>query len=358
MIVNKNRWFLSGCFVALSGLGACSSWTETERVSIREPQIERSEAYKQAVRDYKESEHKLLIGWFDNVARPGDRSRHLTVVPDSVDVVILQCPEAITSDLVEEARTIRRELGTRTLYSIRYSDLEERFLESLLPDPESKDVGYVMSEGTPSEEAELFASFCARYMETAFAVCETWDLDGVNIVYDGRSMTQMPDDERNRCLARQKNFFESVRMWREENPDRWLFFEGTPQYLADPSILLGFRYILLKAFSCTTVAELDHDVTMALGEGVPRDRIVVGVETWPLDASDTETGRFVTEEGTEGRAVVEVARWVNAVDPSYTKAGLAVNHLQNDYFNPYRIFQYTREAIGLMNYAPKTSFAL
>ena len=146
--------------------------------------------------------------------------------------------------------------------------------------------------------------------------------------------------------------------WRTAHPDRMLLFEGTPQYLADASLLEGCDYIILKMFTQTTVADLDRALRLALTDNVPSDRIVIGVESWPLDAADTKTGRFQTEEGKEGRAVIEVARWMNRYDAGCSKSGLAVNHLQYDYFNPYRIYQYTREAIGLMNYAPKTTTEL
>lgn len=349
MKFNLNKQLGAISLAALLALGGCSEWTDTEGVTIKEPQVEKSEAYKQAVRDYKASEHKVLIGWFDNVALPGNRSQHLTVLPDSLDAVVLQHPEAITAAIAAEAAEIRSKMGTRTLYSIRFADLEAAFEAQLPESPEES--------GESALDGD-FTLFCNDWMARSFALCNEWGLDGVNIVYEGRSTTQMPDAERETYLARQQDFLAAVAAWRTANPDRWLLFEGTPQYLSDPSLLGECRYIILKMFTQTTVADLNRALALALTEGVPSDRIVVGVESWPLDASDTKTGRFMTEEGKEGRAVIEVARWMNVFDADCTKAGLAVNHLQYDYFNPYRIYQYTREAIGLMNYAPKTTSAL
>ena len=190
------------------------------------------------------------------------------------------------------------------------------------------------------------------YVVRVMALCDTWALDGVSVAYDGRSTTQMPDAEKESYLSRQQAFLAAVAAWRTAHPDRMLLFEGTPQYLADASLLEGCDYIILKMFTQTTVADLDRALRLALTDNVPSDRIVIGVESWPLDAADTKTGRFQTEEGKEGRAVIEVARWMNRYDAGCSKSGLAVNHLQYDYFNPYRIYQYTREAIGLMNVEP------
>ena len=124
MKFNMNRRFALLSLAALLALGGCSEWTDMESVTIKEPQVEKSEAYMQAIRDYKASEHKVLIGWFDNVALPGDRSQHLTVLPDSIDIVVLQHPELITEALAAEAAEIRTRMGTRTLCSVSFAELE------------------------------------------------------------------------------------------------------------------------------------------------------------------------------------------------------------------------------------------
>lgn len=127
MKFNMNRRFALLSLAALLALGGCSEWTDMESVTIKEPQVEKSEAYMQAIRDYKASEHKVLIGWFDNVALPGDRSQHLTVLPDSIDIVVLQHPELITEALAAEAAEIRTRMGTRTLCSVSFAELEAAF---------------------------------------------------------------------------------------------------------------------------------------------------------------------------------------------------------------------------------------
>jgi len=37
----------------------------------------------------------------------------------------------------------------------------------------------------------------------------------------------------------------------------------------------------------------------------------------------------------------------------FTKAGLAIENMQNDYYNATNTYQYVREAINIMNPAPK-----
>ena len=76
MKFNLNKQLGAISLAALLALGGCSEWTDTEGVTIKEPQVEKSEAYKQAVRDYKASAPKVHIGWFGNRAPPGVRSTH------------------------------------------------------------------------------------------------------------------------------------------------------------------------------------------------------------------------------------------------------------------------------------------
>ena len=54
MKFNINRRFALLSLAALLALGGCSEWTDMESVTIKEPQVEKSEAYMQAIRPVME----------------------------------------------------------------------------------------------------------------------------------------------------------------------------------------------------------------------------------------------------------------------------------------------------------------
>ena len=102
MKTTKNIFCMAAAaVVAFAGLTSCSDWTSPESVDINSPSVsgqfpELYKQYLQALRDYKASDHKVVIGWFDNSASfAGGQSDRLTALPDSLDAVVLMYPELV-----------------------------------------------------------------------------------------------------------------------------------------------------------------------------------------------------------------------------------------------------------------------
>ena len=74
MKTTKNIFCMAiAAVVAFAGLASCSDWTSPESVDINSPSVsgqfpELYKQYLQALRDYKASDYKVVIGWFDNSA--------------------------------------------------------------------------------------------------------------------------------------------------------------------------------------------------------------------------------------------------------------------------------------------------
>ena len=71
-------------------MASCSDWTETESVNIKYPDLkadapELSEQYTQSLRDYRNSDHKVVIAKFDNKATsPAGQAEHINVLLNHV----------------------------------------------------------------------------------------------------------------------------------------------------------------------------------------------------------------------------------------------------------------------------------
>lgn len=85
-----------------------------------------------------------------------------------------------------------------------------------------------------------------------------------------------------------------------------------------------------------------------MADGVPADRFIVSASTISLDTTDKTTGYYNAL-----RALSEAAYWVTEPSAEFIKAGLAIENMQNDYYNATNTYQYVREAINIMNPAPK-----
>ena len=75
-------------------MASCSDWTETESVTIKYPDLktdapELYEQYMQSLREYRGSDHKVVIAKFDNkLTAPSGQAEHINALPDSIDYVM------------------------------------------------------------------------------------------------------------------------------------------------------------------------------------------------------------------------------------------------------------------------------
>ena len=110
-------------------MASCSDWTETESVNIKYPDLktdapELYEQYMQSLRDYRGSDHKVVIAKFDNKATaPAGQAEHINALPDSIDYVILQNPDKLSAEIQAEMKEVRAVKGMKVLYEISCSDI-------------------------------------------------------------------------------------------------------------------------------------------------------------------------------------------------------------------------------------------
>lgn len=374
---NIKQFLLPAVAVAALSLAACSDWTETESLDIEYPSLEEQnpELYKQylqALRDYKAGEHKVVFVSMDNTtSAPSQRNEHLTTMPDSVDFICLMNPDNLHPTLADEFSKVR-EKGTRVIYNIDYNAIETNWAKLLEEEeankpqePTDPDTPEATQDGegeggevpTPEEELELrFLEFCKEQTRSQLALCAKYGYDGVQMNYTGRAPQAMLEVEKARYAARQDAFFTTVKAWQEANAGKVLVFQGNPQNLVDNSILAGCAYIVIPALSATSADKMSYAVLMAAVEGVPTDRFVIGVTIPSIVDLSNENGYFAGFEAdgkTRARATKGAARWVVDAVPNYSKAGISVADAQYDYYNLTLVYKNIREAIDIMNPAPK-----
>jgi hypothetical protein len=132
---NNLKYRLSALLFLASALTitSCSDWTDVESLQLNTPTFEEQnpQLYADYLKDlnrYKSEEHKVTFVSFENPkGSPGKQAERLTVVPDSVDFICLNNPEV--SPEVQAEMVKIREKGTRTVYSIDYSSIENAWKE-------------------------------------------------------------------------------------------------------------------------------------------------------------------------------------------------------------------------------------
>lgn len=373
-----NNYLLSALAVAALGFGACSKWTETESLTLHYPNLEEQnpelyEQYMQSLRDYKASEHKIVLAMLNNTGMaPGRQNEHLTIVPDSVDYICMANPAGMHPMLVEEIPKVH-EKGTRVIYNIDYAVIEARWKKILEEEEANKPVepevpevpeesallqeGEEPTEPTPEEILEeRFLNFIGEQVTLYLSYCAQFGFDGVVACYEGAAPESMPEPVKVIHTARQAAFLSPMKAWLHMASDKQLLFQGSPANLIDKSVLDLCEYIVIPALKASSGDQLSYAVLMASVAGVPTDRFIVGVTTPSLTDPTDESGYFtgLDVDGTSKlRAIKGAAQWVVAPDANFTKSGIAITNAQNDYFNITFVYKNIRESIDIMNPAPK-----
>ena len=346
------------CLLAVAAVTACDDWTEPESLSIERPDIsgdnpELYARYLENLNAYKASDHKVVYAWFDNSVKvPVTRAHRMDAIPDSVDIVSLLHPDGLCERELAEMKTLR-EKGTKVIFTFDYDRIEALWKASQAPDPEPEPEP-TSTEGDGEPAADGFLAFLAEHTDAALKLVDKYGYDGAAVHYTPLDTHYMEEAERVKQTARQALFTTRLKTWAAAHADKLFVYEGDPQWLIDKSLLGLSRYIVLRKMTATTPYMLSQSVLMALREGVPADRFIVAVAPVSTDPNDPTTGRFAGADGQLTlRALTEAAAWVTAPEAGFTKAGLGIYNIQDDFYNTTLIYKYTREAIDIMNPSPQ-----
>ena len=132
--------------------------------------------------------------------------------------------------------------------------------------------------------------------------------------------------------------------WKAAHAGKEIVFKGSPQNVIGKEILVESKYIIVNAHSAKNLYEMSYLVLMASAKGVPTDRFIMGVTTPYLSNMGDQYGVV------DGRsAIVAAAEWTLQEVPNYIKAGISVDGVEQDYFNPAKIYPNVREAINILS---------
>lgn len=348
----KYEIFAMALMASVCLLSSCQDWTDTESLTLRNPSFEEQnpQLYADYIKDlkkYKQAEHKAVFVSFENpIGIPAKQAERLTAIPDSVDFICLNNAD-ITPEVESEMVKVR-EKGTRTLYNINYNNFEENWKAKAKANPDLTE-----------EDALNYLGACTDSM---LAFCDKHQYDGIVIDYTGRSLVGMVEDVLNQYKGRQQNFFNKVLDWQGKHTDKTLVFYGNVQYLAPEMIemLDKYNYIILRTSTSTNADELALSAYMAVQYGidtteesgvnpVPTDRFIVCAQFPKEGDKDKVIGYWETlnDKGEKTLAVPGSAQWVTEASPDFTRSGLFIMDIQNDYYN--NTYGSVREAIRIMN---------
>lgn len=325
------------CIATNIGFTACSDWTDTESIDINSPNTGNMDAntyakYLKSIREYKKQDHKLVYTWYDNSVKvPVNRSNHLTSLPDSIDIVVLMHPDSLVNRELEEISTIKNDKSMQVIFSIDYNQFEQEYRNTL-------EIGGVFNDS-------VFITHLKGRVQDYLSLADKYNYDGIIIKYGGKATQHLTTAELEAYKTLQNTFISPIKEWYNNNSSKIIAFEGKPENLLDKTILTSCKNIVIDGVNSTSLENIIYDLEMSSVNGVPTDRFITKVSATSFSDSDKETGYFVNGS----IAVSETALWISKPETKYTKSGIGIYNVQNDFFNPSRTYPNTRNAIKLLN---------
>lgn len=323
-------------FVAAAAVSSCD-WTDPEPVDVKYDQISEADPdiyqqYLANLRAYRNNGHKKVYAWFDNKSSFSSQAHHVSAVPDSIDVLVLQNPSVMPQNVLDEINEKRSNTGMQTAYVVDYAAIRKAWdLKKELETPEA-----------PVQE---WSAFLADSVKTAMGYFNNGGFDRLMVAYDGMDFKSFPESWQQTYKADQEIFLNPLLAWKNSHMDKGFDFVGIPAHIVDTEFFKNAGVIFLsETLNSTNADDVDYIVRRNSVDGVPASRLAVLADLPVLDPTKTDVGYW----GSEYSSWI-VARWVR----SNSVAGLGLKNLADNYYHPTFIYPVARQAIQIVNPAAK-----
>ena len=297
--------------LALFATASCSDLTDQKAVGIdpqhaKEQNPELWARYMEALRTYRQSEHFITYGSFDNgTEKPKNEGAYLRSLPDSLDIVTPTHPESLTSYDYEDILLLQ-EKSIKVLYL----------------------VDYTAQMSTLTDAAKLGA-----WLDKAIATASQLGMNGFAIkgtpLYGGTEAEQAARREAAKLIV--------SKLSAGLRDDDLLIFEGDPAFV-DTDDLDKLDYVVLNTATIANAVDLKLYVTNVINNlALAKDKLLLSAKVG---------SKLVSEEGDKLDAVANMTDRVISVGPL---GGLAIYNLSDDYFHTGMNYEVTRKAIQMMN---------
>ena len=348
-------------------LGGCEKWTRTE---IKDPIVlsglRKSEAYYEALRAYKATDHPVAFGWFGNWTGTGTSMEHSMMgLPDSVDFVSMWGGWAGPSEAkLADYRRVKELKGTKALVCFLVFDIGDQITpaapESYTGDNWRHDFwgwGNTMEEHIAATE---------KYARAILDTIAKYDYDGFDL--DAEPSYAQPfatDKELWRAGPEIMETFVNTlatELGPRAGKGKLLVIDGEPEAM-DKKYADAFDYFIVQAYGSYGDASLDSRYNVQLNHWLKRDGDETGLTPAEIagklivcenfEAYAQNGGvNYTRRNGETVRSLEGFALW----NPTYggetlRKGGVGTYHMEYEYSVSGKSgsYPYLRNAIQIMN---------
>lgn len=298
-------------------LSSCSDWTGMESVNreIVIPEKQNPELYAkyaQAVRNYKSRNHYAVCVHFENGLTGTGEKDYLRSLPDSIDLVMLKNPDALTPADLEDIPKLQQLFATQFLFAL--------------------DMNLYI------EEAESTGKAIPEVLSPAFdrmiTILTENGLDGASIAYKGDI-----DPENETVVQLQQLVLNKIEALPKAG--KIVYFEGNPLFIPKESRELFNAYVL-NTTSVMNAIELELLIEQGSElAGVPLEKIRI--------TADPE----LMIRNNDNKLVPQVPFLSEQVIDCGPVGGILIRNAANDYYTqPNKTYYDIRNAIQMLNPSP------
>lgn len=374
-IIKKYILALTGLCI-ISAFASCSKWTDVDNKEYHISDIQNQNPelyakYLESLKSYKKEDHKFIYAWFDNSEKkPYHRSQHITNVPDSVDVIVLEHPKDLANWELTEIDEVRTNKNTKVVYSIKLESIKTDYRIATETQEEEKSLAIAKATAEANEKFEAaiaggqedakledfldldainsayptidFNDYLTDSLQELIKLDSQYNYDGIIIGYLGKGTTHMFPNEKLEYEETETLFLGFIKGWIERNPNKWTVFEGKPQNLIDKSLLENCEHIIIPTDHAVNPSAISYEINTAITAGVPTDRFIVTASI----PSNKEKADGMWTDNTP--AVTSTATWATG-SFNFNVSGMGILNINQDYFTIPNIYTYSRSAINILN---------
>lgn len=310
---------------------ACTDWTDPERVTTQHPDqqspILRDNAYYQALREYKKTEHKIAFGWYGSWTAVGaSYQTRLQSAPDSMDIISIWSQwHSLTPEQKADIEFVQKIKGTKVTFTI-FSDK--------MPEPFLTEIG----GGEYTDEAiEAYAkAYCKDSMDK-------YSYDGIDVDYEPGYGASGPFVGHDNELFKKLILAMSKYVGPKSGTGRLLIIDGVP-YAVHADIADCFDYGIVQAYQSSGYTDLQTRFDNADKKGWKAEQYIFAenFESYWKDGGVPHSCR----DGQRVNSLLGMARF----NPTQGfGAGFGAYHMEYEYANSSMPYKYMREAIQDLN---------
>ena len=272
-----SKYISSALMIAAFGCAftACDDWTEPESIDLDYGTIDKVEPvayqkYLANLREYRTLPHKHVYTWFANTENAfGSQGHRISALPDSVDVIVLQNPDKVTNQMVEEMYEARVNKGQQFSYCVSYDNIRAEWI-AVCEELAAKRIAWTKENGEDAEiPAELLDPEWIDYMTQNAAkklsMFNSVGFDRLMAGFTGKSTNHMTSAELKEYIMNTNAFLGIIADWTSRHQDVKFDLFCVPQY-TDADLIAKAQYVFFsQSISSTGMGNYSFLFNMADG---------------------------------------------------------------------------------------------